>query len=249
MDFFSQQGEDLFVFLNYINKKCDDGVFIEMGACDGVRYSNTLFFQQQFGFTGVLIEPVKEMYDMLIQNRKNCKCYNTVISNDNESKSIIISRNGPVSGIKSNMNDSFLKRWHQNSIERMVESRKLSDILNENEITYVDFFSLDVEGGELDVLKSIDWDKVSFYIVCIELDDHNPTKNNACREILLNNGFKRDSKMCINEFWVNPTYFRKQLLYDDTKKQTFSGNMEDYGNHVFLEKHCKPSIEKTLSYT
>lgn len=246
MNFFSQQGEDLFIFLNYINKQCDDGVFIEMGACDGVRYSNTLFFQQQFSFTGILIEPVAEMYDMLIKNRKDCKCYKNVISNDNEPKKMIISKNGPVSGLKETMSESFLNHWHKNSIERVVESRKLSDILNENQITYVDFFSLDVEGGELDVLKSIDWNKVSFYIICIEMDNHNQTKNNACREILLNNGFKRVFKMCINEFWVNPSYFRKKKLFDETKKQVFSGNMNDYGNHLFLEKHCKSGIEEAL---
>lgn len=44
---FSQQGEGLF----YIISTNDD-----MAACDGVRYSSTLFFQQQFDFTGILIE-------------------------------------------------------------------------------------------------------------------------------------------------------------------------------------------------
>ena len=134
------------------------------------------------------------MYDLLVQNRRGCKCYNNVISSDNESKSVIISRNGPVSGIKSNMSPSFLENWHKNSIERIIESRKLCDVLNENNITYVDFFSLDVEGGELDVLKSIQWDKVSFYIICIEMDKHNPDKNDACREILLENGLKMEKK-------------------------------------------------------
>ena len=246
MNFYSQQGEDLFIYLNYINQRRDDGVFIEMGACDGVRYSNTLFFQEQFGFTGVLIEPVREMYDLLVQNRRGCKCYNNVISSDNESKSVIISRNGPVSGIKSNMSQSFLENWHKNSIERIIESRKLCDVLNENKITYVDFFSLDVEGGELDVLKSIQWDKVSFYIICIEMDKHNPDKNDACRKLLLENGFQMEKKICINEFWINPNYDRKQLLYDGTKIQPFTGNMNDYGNHVFSEKHCKSIIEEAL---
>tara|TARA_B100000073_G_C23384830_1_gene432574 strand:- start:150 stop:587 length:438 start_codon:yes stop_codon:yes gene_type:complete len=144
------------------------------------------------------------------------------------------------------MSESFLKKWHKNSIERIIESRKLCDVLNENKITYVDFFSLDVEGGELDVLKSIQWDKVSFYIICIEMDKHNPDKNDACRDILLENGFKMEKKICINEFWINPDYDRKQLLYDSTKIQPFTGNMNDYGNHVFLEKHCKTIIEEAL---
>ena len=53
--------------------------------------------------------------------------------------------------------------------------------------------------------------------------------------------------MCINEFWINPNYFRKNLLFDSSKKSDkFTGNMNDYGNHIYLESHCKPSIEKTI---
>ena len=40
---------------------------------DGVSHSNTKTLEDFFGFTGILIEPVEEMYDKLVVNRKNCK--------------------------------------------------------------------------------------------------------------------------------------------------------------------------------
>lgn len=53
--------------------------------------------------------------------------------------------------------------------------------------------------------------------------------------------------MCINEFWVNPNYFRKNKLFDESKKDFFSGDMNNHGKHIFLERHCKATIEKTIN--
>ena len=46
MNFYSQQGEDLFIYLNYINQRRDDGVYIEMGACDGVSVFEYIIFSR-----------------------------------------------------------------------------------------------------------------------------------------------------------------------------------------------------------
>ncbi len=54
--YFSQSGEDEFLNNNYfLNKK--DGIYIELGALDGVLYSNTKFFEDNLNWKGILIEP------------------------------------------------------------------------------------------------------------------------------------------------------------------------------------------------
>jgi len=58
-----------------------------------------------------------------------------------------------------------------------VNTTTLDNIFNEENITYIDFFSLDVEGGELDVLNTINWSNISIYLICIELDGHNKEKD------------------------------------------------------------------------
>ena len=55
--YYSQQGEDIYIYYNFINKICTDGIFIELGAMDGITYSNTKFFEDKLQFTGTLIEP------------------------------------------------------------------------------------------------------------------------------------------------------------------------------------------------
>ena len=242
--FYSQQGEDLLIYRNFINLPTKDGVFLELGACDGLLYSNTMFFEKYLGFSGILIEPVKEFYDKLIKNRPNNRCYNNAISSNKSDVDILV--NGAVSGIKQNMAKTFIDGWHSKSSIRKVKTKTLSNIFQEKGIEYIDFFSLDVEGGELDVLKTIDWKNITIYLICIELDGHNKEKNNKCRKILIENGFIFKIKMCINEFWINPNYFRKNILFDSSKIDKFTGNMNDYGNHIYLEPHCKPIIEKTI---
>ena len=44
MEFYSQQGEDFFIYRNFINQP--NGIFLELGACDGIIYSNTKFFEE-----------------------------------------------------------------------------------------------------------------------------------------------------------------------------------------------------------
>ena len=46
---------------------------------------------------------------------------------------------------------------------------------------------------------------------------------------------------------MNPNYERIDKLFDDNKKGSFSGNMNDYGIHRCLEPHCKSIIEKAIS--
>lgn len=72
-----------------------------------------------------------------------------------------------------------------------VECMPLKDILEENasNTTYFDFFSLDIEGAELDALLSLDYSKVGFGVILIEADGHNKRKNYALRTFLEQKGY------------------------------------------------------------
>ena len=98
--FYSQQDEDKYIIQKILKKPVTDGVFLEAGGMDGVSHSNTKTLEDFFGFTGILIEPVEEMYDKLVVNRKNCKNFNCVVSNIEDETVEIIGRNG-CAGIKN----------------------------------------------------------------------------------------------------------------------------------------------------
>jgi hypothetical protein len=79
--FYSQCKEDKVIYDKYIkNLNIIKPIYLEMGAMNGVDYSNTYFFEKELGFTGILIEPNPFNYKKLIENRPNNKNYNYIVS-------------------------------------------------------------------------------------------------------------------------------------------------------------------------
>ena len=242
MNYYSQQGEDIYIYRNFINRKVPDGIFVELGAMNGITYSNTKFFEDTLQMSGILIEPTTQ-YFQLIANRPNCKNYNVAV-NYNRSKVKFLG-NYATAGLVDTMNEDFRKYWHDSSTEYYVNGEPFSDILNKSNITYIDLLTIDVEGGEEVVLRTMDFN-IPVYIICIELDNHNIEKDQICRQILIANGFILDRRICINEFWINQNYYRKHLLYDNSiVKQTFT-DIRELGNFHFLPNHCVNEVINNL---
>ena len=73
--YFSQSGEDKALekmLFEDTRTKQNPGIFVELGALDGITYSNTLFFERMFDWRGVLIEAQPDNARKLLRaNRKN----------------------------------------------------------------------------------------------------------------------------------------------------------------------------------
>jgi hypothetical protein len=59
----------------------------------------------------------------------------------------------------------------------------------------------------LEVLTTIDWDKVNIHIILIELDGYDQEKDDACRDILVQHGFRFDRRIGNNDLWENPLFY------------------------------------------
>ena len=69
----------------------------------------------------------------------------------------------------------------------------------------VDFFSLDVEGFELQVLRSFDW-SVPLHVLAIE---NNPN-NVVIDDLLASKGFRYVADYANNNYWINRTWWRSR---------------------------------------
>lgn len=196
--FNSQQGEDKYLYENFLNFR--DGFFIELGAMNGIIYSNSLFFENQLGWSGVLIEPT-DQYISLVNNRPNCYNFNYAISEIEGEVEFI--GNSALGGMTHTMHDNHRKGWNLDKLgdAYLVKSIPISKLLKNLNIKRVDLFSIDVEGGELEVLKTFDWN-IPVYIVLIEISA-DETKNKLCREFLQNQEFIKNCDLGCNEVWIN----------------------------------------------
>ena len=148
------------------------GFFIEVGANDGVKQSNTLYFEKYLGWSGLLIEPIPALAKKCRKNRPNCIVENAaLVSFAYPEKSITLTYCGLMSVVAGYRVDEekflksgrrFLKKGdvtHNIS----VSAKPLSDILDHYGLQKIDFLSLDVEGYEPEVLRGVDFKK---HIIC-----------------------------------------------------------------------------------
>ncbi|MCH9613374.1 MAG: hypothetical protein SP1CHLAM54_03730 [Chlamydiia bacterium] len=147
--------------LDYIRDQ--NGVYIEVGANDGVIFSNTKLLEELYGWTGILVEPSECLFTALCQNRPSSHCFNCALGPHEMDNTFVM---GDFDG--GLMSSVGGERCHKPANQKVL-MRSLQSILDETAINHVDFFSLDVEGYELDVLKGIDFDKTTFDWLLIEV--------------------------------------------------------------------------------
>lgn len=174
MKYYSQLMQDKFVD-EYLNQK-EGGFFIEIGAHDGISCSNTLFFEEFRNWTGICIEPGPEEFKKLNENRKSININACVSDYDGQSEfTYIEGYSMMLSGLSESYNYS-----HQNRINAEVNSYggkinkmempvfKLQTILDNFNIKDIDYCSIDTEGSEFNIIKSIDFEKTNIKIFSIE---------------------------------------------------------------------------------
>jgi FkbM family methyltransferase len=216
MKSYSQLGEDIYVFQNLINNVRKDLVIIEVGAYDGYTYSNTFALEEYHGCKCILVEPSFINVRTIYNNRPNASVHRlAVLPNFGVCEFV---GHTPVSGVKHELSDAYMDQWKLREVETYkVMSAPLSVITQIENIDYIDFISIDVQGAEFFVLGSMNWE-IPIGTICIELEGQRKDYDESCRGILRGMGFLLMHTLHISEFWCNPKYFRKNLLFDSSNR-------------------------------
>ncbi len=205
--FYSQAGEDEFLYNNYFKNK-KNGVYIELGALDGVLYSNTKYFEDELEWKGILIEPHPYKFKLLQNNRPNNFLFNNLVSCKEEDVVFryFVDNYCGVSGVEETLPKEHFNNFF-NSINEpqeriIIKPKSLTEIIKSTNLTHIDLLSLDVEGHEYEVLLSWDF-SIPIDIILIEtLRGSQCEKEEQCRQLLINNGYKFDTKFKHNEIFI-----------------------------------------------
>jgi len=184
MTFYSQDKQDFFLQTN-VFKGYKNGFFVDVGAHDGKKLNNTLYFENNHNWTGINIEPMPNIFIELNNNRPNCINYNCAVC-EIDGRAEFIHNKGwteMLSGLKKDYHERHiirrdkeikLKGGSSEIIE--VNTKRLETILDENNIKHINYLSIDVEGAEFSVIKSINFNKVFIDIIGFE-NNYNDTSN------------------------------------------------------------------------
>jgi FkbM family methyltransferase len=185
-----QNLQDKYFHENFFPNKID-GTFVEIGAHNGITYSNTYFFEK-LGWQGICIEPIPEVFAQLRLNR-GCICINGCITNfTGEAPFLHVINNYVNTEMLSGLINEYDPRhvWrikyestiNPGSYEVLtVQCYKLNDLLEQYGFYHIDILSIDTEGGELAILKSIDFNKFDIDVILVE--DNYSFKNAMCTEL------------------------------------------------------------------
>lgn len=171
---FSQIGQSRFID-NVLDGK-RNGFFIEAGAHDGEHVSNSLFFEIERNWTGLLVEAIPFIYEKLLEKNRNTFTLNACLA---EKRPLVAKFRlaNSLSGIEEKMSDKHKKRVNletNSTAFSFIPCFSLNTILKALDVSHVDYFSLDVEGSEWSIIRSIDFKQLNISSFSIEVssNDH-----------------------------------------------------------------------------
>ena len=180
---YSQWGEDIIID-NLLGRK-KKGFYVDVGAYDPTRFSNTKRFYLQ-GWRGINIEPDPIRINKFYNLRPKDVNLNVGAANKNGMLNFFKFDPQTLSTFSKKAATDYQKQGYTLTETFKVKVNKLGQIL-EKECTnrQIDFFTIDTEGSDLEVLKSNNWKRFRPKVICIEGQGGNPEK------LLIKLGYKK----------------------------------------------------------
>lgn len=178
---YAQLKQDLTIAKFYKNT-C--GYFLDVGANDGITYSNTYLLERKLRWTGLLFEPLPSALVKLHRCRKSsiieCAAYSEA------GKMLAFSQDNLYSGI-TELIDLHVIAKTKPQIKVLTTTVDI-EITKHNAPKFIHYMSLDTEGSELEVLYGMSF---SNYIIGIINLEHNyvEPRRTQMREYLIHKGY------------------------------------------------------------
>ena len=203
---FSQDGEDLIAWRLFNELGIPRPRYLDIGANDPERLSNTALFHL-LGCDGMTVEPNPELHALLVRHRPGAINLNIGI--------------GPVAGALTfhRMVNHSLSTFSDDEARRLVNQeevalrdrlaipvRPVREVLDSHSF-HPDFLSLDVEGTELAILQSYDWERHRPAVICVETIGYSRrgdrVREDDTREFLRSGGYSEAAQTLCNSLFVD----------------------------------------------
>lgn len=226
---YSQAAQSIFV--DQVLKGKQNGFYIECGAANGEEGSDTLFFERERKWTGLLVEPHPGAYIEMLHKHRKAHSLNACVSPGERPRvQVLRAARGYLSGLEGEVDElyrgtDFAKYdFYQGDIP--VQCFPLAAILDSMDIQEVDYLSLDVEGSEIGILRTIPFELFRINVVSVEFRAQGPkydhqersmVRLNEIRSIFMNTGLYEEAALLIDQpelRSVNDIAFREKFATD-----------------------------------
>jgi FkbM family methyltransferase len=168
---YSQEGEDMVVQSFYDNKKKYKGYYIDIGAHHPYRFSNTLYFYKK-GWKGINVEPTPSVIKLFKIFRSRDINLNIGISSKKEKLKFYCFNEPALNGFSKELSEERNSTSERYKIikELEIETYPLAEVLDKYLPAgqQIDFLTIDVEGLDMQVLLSNNWEKYKPLHILVE---------------------------------------------------------------------------------
>ena len=187
------------------------GTFVEIGANDGRTSSNTLALERCFGWHGLLIEGNTANFKLLQRSgRSSAMVHSAICAAPSDGRQPYVeftASGGLVAGQVDAFSDTYTRQWGKHNrpnVTVRVACKPMSTIMHDVGLPAATFFSLDVEGAEEIVLKTVN--ASSFSLLLVEWDAHNGQQKRRIHQRLVADGMEWAKHMRLG---ANRLYIRR----------------------------------------
>jgi FkbM family methyltransferase len=204
---YAQGAEDIIIphLATYHVGLSGPGRYVDVGCNEPVRYSNT-FALYLLGWRGINIDANADLIRECRRVRKEDTCIRAAVSDSEREVVFHKAKEHAVSTIDEERLVEWKKRFEfSDDDQETVTTRTLTSILDEHwtDGDAIDLLSIDVEGHDLRVLKSLDLAKYRPKIIVIEMHSIENMTETDIYQYLTTNGFEFKFYAVLNSYFVD----------------------------------------------
>lgn len=198
---FAQSGEDIIIADLFTRLGIINPTYLDIGANDPVSLSNTYRLYKK-GSSGVCIEPNPVLYKKILSKRTRDICINAGVAFDErrEADYYVFSPKAHGFNTFSKIEAEFWEHTGTESLGKFnIKKIVKTQLIDVNEIIekyfqpHPNFISIDVEGLDLPIIKTINFDKYKPEVFCVETLGYSAadkeTKNNDVVDFFIDKGY------------------------------------------------------------
>ena len=216
---YSATGEDVIVYSLFKSLAKDKINYLDLGTSSPIFGSNTYLFYKM-GNKGVCVEANPLSLEKIKYVRKRDVCLNVAISDKNAaSVDFHIFDDAGISTLlldEAKYRESFGSFRVQKTIQ--IPSIEINTLISSYFEKYPDFISIDVEGMDLKILQSLDYDSFPIPVICVETvfyaENYKRSKISEIPIFLNSKGYFLYADTFINSIFVKKDWYDNIPLHN-----------------------------------
>lgn len=208
---YSQCGEDLIVQYIFNLRQVQRPSYIDIGANHPHCLSNTALFYQR-GSRGINIEANSQLIKIYKYHRPKDINLNIGISNEEGELDFYIMKDHTLSTFSRDEADGMINSGKDLKEVKTIKITTITNVLDKYfNGQFPDFLSIDVEGMDLEILRSINFEKSFPKVICVEAANYSSigagTRRDDIIDFLITKGYYEYANTNLNailvkrEFW------------------------------------------------